>query len=261
MKLLISFLILISVLQYSCKTVYPNLIFKDIESNKLPDKINTLTKEYKIQRGDEISLKVYTRDGMTLIDPIKSSAIIGNEVTQSNTQIMQATFVVNNEGIVEFPIVGRKKVDGYNEEELRQILKKEFDIIYNNPFIYLRVENRRAIVFKGTQGMIVPLNKTPTNIFEVLAKSGGIDRYMKSYDIVLIRGNLKNPDIYKIDLSTLKGIQNSELLVQSNDIIYVQEQRRPLHYAMVDMAPVITVPLAILSSITSSILLFVTINK
>jgi polysaccharide export outer membrane protein len=198
---------------------------------------------------------------MTLIDPIRSNAIGGTDASQSNMQIMNTTFVVNNEGIVELPIVGKKKVDGYNEEELRQILKKEFDNIYNNPFLYLKVENRRAIVFKGTEGMIIPLNRTPTNIFEVLAKSGGIDRHMKSYDIQLIRGNLKNPDVYKVDLSTLQGIQNSELLVQSNDIIYVQERRRPVFYAMSDVAPIVTVPLSIISSITTTILLFITINK
>lgn len=236
-------------------------MFKDIDSNKLPDKINTLTKEYKIQKGDEISLKIYTRNGMSLIDPIKPSNSIGNDISQSNAQIMNATFVVNNEGIVEFPVVGKKKVDGYNEDELRQLLKKEFDLIYNNPFLFLRVENRRAILFKGTQGMIVPLNKTPTNIFEVLAKSGGIDRHLKSYDIQLVRGDLKNPDIYKIDLSTLKGIHNSELLVQSNDIIYIQERRRPLYYAMTDVAPIITLPLTVVSSIATTILLFITINK
>lgn len=261
MRLALLFFILVSFMQYSCRAVYPNLMFKEMEANKLPDKINALTKEYKIQKGDEISLKVYTRDGMTLIDPIRSSAIGGTDASQSNMQIMNTTFVVNNEGIVEFPIVGKKKVDGYNEEELRQILKKEFDNIYNNPFLYLKVENRRAIVFKGTEGMIIPLNRTPTNIFEVLAKSGGIDRHMKSYDIQLIRGNLKNPDIYKVDLSTLQGIQNSELLVQSNDIIYVQERRRPVFYAMSDVAPIITVPLSIISSITTTILLFITINK
>jgi hypothetical protein len=64
-----------------------------------------------------------------------------------------------------------------------------------------------------------------------------------------------------VDLSTLQGIQNSELLVQSNDIIYVQERRRPVFYAMSDVAPIITVPLSIISSITTTILLFITINK
>lgn len=261
MRLILSFFILVAFLQYSCRAVYPNLMFKDIESNKLPDKINSLTKEYKIQKGDEISLKVYTRDGMILIDQIRVKSIGANEQNQNNPQIMNTFFIVNNEGFVDFPIVGKKKVDGYNEEELRQILKKEFDIIYNNPFVHLRVENRRAIVFKGTEGMIIPLNRTPTHIFEVLAKSGGIDRHMKSYDIQLIRGDLKNPDIYKIDLSTLKGIQNSELLVQSNDIIYVKERRRPLYHAMNDIAPIITVPLTIVSSIATTMLIFITINK
>jgi len=261
LRLILSFFILVAFLQYSCRAVYPNLMFKDIESNKLPDKINSLTKEYKIQKGDEISLKVYTRDGMILIDQIRVKSIGANEQNQNNPQIMNTFFIVNNEGFVDFPIVGKKKVDGYNEEELRQILKKEFDIIYNNPFVYLRVENRRAIVFKGTEGMIIPLNRTPTHIFEVLAKSGGIDRHMKSYDIQLIRGDLKNPDIYKIDLSTLKGIQNSELLVQSNDIIYVKERRRPLYHAMNDIAPIITVPLTIVSSIATTMLIFITINK
>ncbi len=45
------------------------------------------------------------------------------------------------------------------------------------------------------------------------------------YKIKIIRGDLKNPQILLIDLSTLEGLRKADLIIQSNDIIYVEEKR------------------------------------
>jgi polysaccharide export outer membrane protein len=110
-------------------------------------------------------------------------------------------------------------------------------------------------------GQVINLNRTPTNIFEVLAKSGGFDRNYKAHNIKIIRGNLRNPEIFNLDLSTMKGISNAELMVQSNDIIYLEERRRPVFFALSEVAPLISLPLAIISSTLSTIFLITVLNK
>ena len=69
-------------------------------------------------------------------------------------------------------------------------------------------------MFKGSSAAVVGLNESPTNLFEVIAKSGGIGNDLKSYKIKVIRGDLKNPQITIVDLSSLEGMRNADLIVQ-----------------------------------------------
>jgi polysaccharide export outer membrane protein len=253
----ILFAVLFIQLSSSCRSVYPNQMFQNFDSTAIETKITSLTKDYLIQPGDELYIKINTRDGIGLIDQTITSGASNGQVMINQTNI----FIVSNEGIVDLPIFGKLKVVGMKEIDLKAKLENMGASLYNNPYVLLRVQNRRAFLFKGTQAAVIPLNTTPTNIFEVLAKSGGLDRHMKSYDIQIIRGNLQNPKIYKVDLSTMQGIKNSELLIQSNDIVYVKERRRPVYYALSDVAPIITVPLSIVATTISTIFLIITVSK
>ena len=40
--------------------------------------------------------------------------------------------------------------------------------------------------------------------------------------IKIIRGDLKNPTIYLVDLSTLEGMKDANLFMQAGDIIYFE---------------------------------------
>jgi polysaccharide export outer membrane protein len=126
-----------------------------------------------------------------------------------------------------------------------------------NPFVVLRVTNRRVFVFKGQIGMVIPLNETPTNILEVLAKSGGLDRTVKAYKIKVIRGDLKDPIVKIIDLSTLEGLRNSDLIVQTGDIIYVEQRKKIATDVLAEVAPI----LSGISVILTTTILIKTIGK
>jgi polysaccharide export outer membrane protein len=59
------------------------------------------------------------------------------------------------------------------------------------------------------------------NLLEVLASAGGIPATGKAQRIKVIRGDLKNPQIFLIDLSRIENLKKSDLIVQGDDIIYV----------------------------------------
>jgi polysaccharide export outer membrane protein len=74
-------------------------------------------------------------------------------------------------------------------------------------------------------------------LIEVLAKSGGLDRSLKAYKIKIIRGDLKNPEVHLIDLSTLEGLRTAELTMQPNDIVYVEDRKRVVRDALAEALP------------------------
>ncbi|MCS6934572.1 MAG: polysaccharide biosynthesis/export family protein [Chitinophagales bacterium] len=176
--------------------------------------------EYVIEPGDEMTIKVYTRDGFSIID-----YSITAEGNVSVSGVSQETFIVDPEGFLTVPIIGDLYVKGYTERQLEKILADKLSGIYINPFVSVRVTNRRVYVFRGGEGSVVNINQTPTTLIEVIARSRGVSNDFKSYNIKLIRGDLKNPQIFLIDLSTIEGMRKSNLIVQSNDIIYIEPRR------------------------------------
>jgi len=233
-------------------------MFQNIQPDQINMKIDKLNNDYLIQTGDELTIKLYTRQGAQLIEAIKTSVTNQQE---SGQQGVQTTYIVSNEGKITLPIIGELTVKGFTESKLKDLLERKFEKDYIQPFVVLKVENRRVFLFKGSNGAVINLNRTPTSIFEVIAKSGGLDRHMSSADILIIRGDLKQPSIFKVNLQTFEGIQNSEIILQSKDIVYIPEKQRKLFNTMQDIGPVITTPLAVLSGILSSIVLLVTVTK
>jgi polysaccharide biosynthesis/export protein len=232
-------------------------MFQGADSSSISHSIHKLNDDYLIRAGDEISIKLYSRKGANLVEAIRT----GVTNIQESTNSTSSPFIVSNTGMIIIPIIGLLKVEGMTESQLKSTLESKFQQDYIEPYVYLKVENRRVFLFKGNQGAIVTLNRTPTSIFEVIAKSGGIDRFMSSADIMIIRGDIKKPQIFKVDLQTFAGIQNSETTLQANDIVYIPEKKRKLFYAMQDLSSVIAVPLTIVSSVLTTVVLLVTVSK
>ena len=206
----------------SCRVLYPDLMFqqKQYQYFELAQK---QIDQYVIQPNDEISLRVFSRDGFRLVDMVGSAT--GNLINQSNSTAVISLYLVDNEGFVKLPVIGELFVKGYTEKELNRILADKFSGLFIDPFVIAKVENRRALIFKGSLASVVSLNSGPTNLIEVIAKSGGMSPNSKAFKVKVIRGDLKNPQVILIDLSTMEGIRRADLIVQSNDIIYIEEKR------------------------------------
>ena len=58
-------------------------------------------------------------------------------------------------------------------------------------------------------------------LFEVLASSGGIPQSNSSKRIKIIRKTDNGIKIFNADLSTIDGIQQGNMIMQSHDIVYI----------------------------------------
>ncbi len=97
------------------------------------------------------------------------------------------------------------------------------------------------------------LNNENTNLFDFIASSGGMPGNSNASKIKIIRGDLKDPKVYLVDLSTIEGMKAAELTLQAGDIIYIQPF---INYGSIFTSDV----LSVLSVFTTALLVYSVFN-
>ena len=243
-KLVFLSFIVVAMMLTSCKVMFPNRMFKQGEYEYFSVGQSTLD-QYSIEKGDLLTLKIYSREGFDLIDVLPNETGGGSNASSggsgaNSSSLNIISYLVEQDGYIEFPLFGRTFVLGMTENQLEDLIEAKCRSIFNEPYAILKVINRRAFVFKGSEAAVISLNQGPTSLIEVIAKSGGIGIDLKAYKIKILRGDLKNPEIIDVDLSTIQGLQNANLIVQTNDVIYIEQRLRYVGSAIREAAPIVS---------------------
>ncbi|MCQ2375006.1 MAG: polysaccharide biosynthesis/export family protein [Salinivirgaceae bacterium] len=231
----------------SCSILNPSVMMKTDPLFKF-DAIEDSLHEYVINPFDELSVSVYTNKGLQLIN------FEGNAGGQMQTNMLK--YQVESDGNVKLPVVGRVQLSGLTVKEAEILLEGKYIQYYQDPFVKLTVTNRRVMVFRAgsTSGTVLPMSNDKFTLIEALAQAGGIDDMSKAYHIKVVRGDLKQPKVYLYNLATMEDMQKANLVLQSNDIIYVEKRGRYVHRTMTEIAPYLTL-------FNTAILLYVTLSN
>jgi polysaccharide export outer membrane protein len=136
----------------------------------------------------------------------------------------QLSYLVRQDGVLELPEVGNIRLEGLTIEEAEDLLEEAYSSYYNRPYVVVRVTNKRVLMFPGESGsaMVITLENMNTSLLEVMALAGGIGSRANASKVKLIRRTEDGNKVYQMDLSTVEGLSDAQLVVQANDIIYVE---------------------------------------
>ncbi|HEX8329102.1 MAG TPA: polysaccharide biosynthesis/export family protein [Hymenobacter sp.] len=248
---------------------------RQIDSTKLRVAVNRTERNYVIQANDILEVRVNTNRGERILDPngeLQFGQPTGSTPARSTTRPASrnigqgagaatagSEFLVQADGTVTLPQVGRIKLSGLSLLQADSVLAGRFSEYYIQPFVTTRVNNNRVIVLGVSGGQVIPLANDNMNLLEVLALAGGIDGAAgggggpnrnggRADNIRIIRGDLKNPRVQQVDLSTLNGMRRANLQVEPNDVIYIEPIRRPLIDALNEASPLVSVASLLLTT-------------
>lgn len=176
-----------------------------------------LVQKYRIAVDDAIMLRMYANDGYNFV------ALEGGANNQQNNLNRGANvYKVRSDSTVKMPIIGRVKVVGMTLDEVETHFEGLLQSQFQDPFVTAEISNRRIFVFSGlSSAAVYVLQNENTTLFEVLANSGGMPAQSNASKIKIIRGDLKDPKIYLVDLSTIDGMKAAELTMQAGDVVYI----------------------------------------
>ncbi len=213
-------------------------IDEDEDLSYLSSELTVIEKNYIIRPNDLLELKVYTNKGERIIDPNRELQIQQGQV---RTEEGQQSFLVLDDGSVKFPMVGQVNLSGMKLIDAERYLEKKYNEYYKESYVRLRYLNKRVIVLGAPGGQVIPLESENISILEVLALAGGIDESGKAHNLRLIRGDLHQPQVFLIDLSTVRGTRTSMMDALPGDIIYIEPTRKVATEAAKDFMTIFSI--------------------
>lgn len=180
-------------------------LVKSIDNNETLD----TPFRYKIRIHDRISVLFYEHADL-------GTRKIG-DLQADNVGIL-----VDSYGSARFPLIGAIQVAGLYQDELNELLEQRYAEFIVNPQINVDVLNKRIVVVGEIQkpGVVRITNET-MNLFEALASAGGPTAIGKREGVIIIRGDLRDPQMSIIDLTDMSNIMAHNLTLQPSDIVYV----------------------------------------
>lgn len=221
--------VLIPILLSSC-TAYKKIPYVTDAETISTDQFEKVAKNYeaKIMPKDILSITVNTPTREAAVDfnlplvPTGSNNILQNQITaggNNSTGTLQ-NYVIDNNGFINFPIVGKVEIGGLTKNEAENKIKS---LIYprylkEEPIVNIRFLNYRVAVLGevAKPGIYTSENEQMT-LFDALASAGDLTIYGNRKDVLLVRENANGErNVRRIDL------QDKNILLD-NDIYYLQQ--------------------------------------
>ena len=138
-------------------------------------------------------------------------------------------YLVDVNGDIQFPTLGKLHVKGLTRIELQELIRKKLveGNYMNNPMVDVRFVNFRVFVL-GTAdgGKVLNINNERCTFLEALAMAGGLNQYTKRDKIAVMREEDGKMVTHFLDPRSTDVFYDEFFLLQQNDIIITQSFRR-----------------------------------
>ena len=225
MKNLIYYLILLLTM-FSCKPK-ENMVYMEKEKNIAESKINqAVFYGAHIQSGDVLDIKVTAFDENAVrpfnLYSMNNSSSPG-QLSGQTAQLAPQGYLVDNEGFIYFPVLGKLYIKGMTLAQLRADLEKRLLTYLAEPLVSIKQLNFNITVLgevKKPGQYTNPSDKI--TVLQALGLAGDMTDYGNRTNVKLIREIDGVSKTFTIDF-TNKNITNSPYYyMQQNDVLYIE---------------------------------------
>ncbi|MDR3246371.1 MAG: polysaccharide biosynthesis/export family protein [Prevotellaceae bacterium] len=221
-------LLLLCLLLFSCNTS-KKIVYLQDSVDGVPEKTEP-NLGIVIQPKDMLSIVVSSKTPELAAQfnlPLASYQA-GSEITSSGSNSRLLGYVVDNEGNIDFPTLGKLKVAGFTRWQLSGMIKQKLidDGQLKDPIITIEFMNFRVSVI-GEVGSPGTYNVTGDRVtlFEALSLAGDLTIHGKRDNVSVIREKNNERTAYKVDLRTKNLFNSPVYYLQQNDIVYVEPNK------------------------------------
>lgn len=144
--------------------------------------------------------------------------------TQIATQPVLQPYLVDNEGRINFPVLGTLKVGGLTKSEAEQVIVRNLKpYMKETPIVTVRMANYKiSVLGEVARPGTFTITNEKVNLLEALAMAGDMTVYGVRDNVKLIRETATGKqEIITLDLNKTETILSPYYWLQQNDVVYV----------------------------------------
>lgn len=221
MKTKLIFAAILAALFTSCKTPKDITYLQDVNPN-VP--IKTQSDGYiRFMPGDKLSIFVHSRDEK-LMELFNISGRNGGSNIGGNSGSNYAPYTVDDNGEIDFPVLGAVKIEGLTRDEVQKKIKDELvsQSLCKDPIVTVAFYNMSFSVLGSAGSGVKQINKDRITLLEALAM-GDLDLNGLRKNVLVMRQEGDQQVPYRVDLTSAESVYNSPVYyIRQHDIVYVE---------------------------------------
>lgn len=191
--------------------------------------------EIKFKPKDKISILVSTKDpDLRSLFSLYSTLVTYESSTNSSSyssggQGKASEYTVNDDGTIDFPVLGYVHVEGMSRQELQRYLKNELQsrALVKDAIVTVEFSDLYVTVIGSIGTGRVQIDRDEFTIIDAIAMSGDLNINGKRENIKVIRENHGLKTCYEVNLCSADDLYNSPVYyLQQNDVIYVEPNNK-----------------------------------
>lgn len=234
-RLLAAMAVLLSL--WSCKTA-KNPVPSELDYMKNIEQVavetSAKTAYNTIQPGDQLMIVVSAKD-LDVVKPfnqnwssgemIQNSQPGGNQ-TATVAPVTGPTYIVDSEGNIDFPVVGRLNTTGKTLEQFRDEVRGRVSRYIISPTVNMRLTNYKVTVLGEVNrpGQYV-ISDGQTTLLNALGLAGDLTLFGKRSDVLVVRNENGQITKQRIDLTDASFITSPYYNLKQGDVVYVSPNR------------------------------------
>ena len=172
--------------------------------------------EYKIQPYDRVMIYLYKYPDLSAIDLTNT----GN-ANYANIDIRGT--MINGNGKLSLPLIGRVKLAGLTQTQASKMLEKKYSEFVKDPSVVVQVVNKKVYILGEVKSSkTITMDRDIIPIYEAIAQAGGFTNDAQRDNIIILSHNDKGKStLRRVDISTFKRAALSNIILKPGDVVYV----------------------------------------
>ncbi len=226
----ILYIFLISILIFSCKAPTDVVYFQDSNNLEKITSKNSFTPVFKVDDIVSIFVMASDMDGarpfnLTQGSSLNISSTVG-AYSGRNSDVDEPTYLIDEQGNIEFPVLGKLKIAGLNRIEVKDMIKEKLKVYIKDPIVNIRLKNFKITVLGEvkTPGSFTIPNERVT-IVEALGLAGDMTIKGKRQNVMVIRETDGVNTYHRIDLTSKSIFDSPVYYLAQNDVLYIEPNK------------------------------------
>lgn len=215
----------------ACSTPARITYFQDLRPGESEQQVVAAT-EIKVRPGDKLSIIVNSRDpqltqlfNLPYVGQLIGQGSVTSNATSSNSQGVSG-YTVDEEGMIDFPVLGKIEIAGKNREEIAAFIKEELlaknlvkDPVVTVEYMNLCISVLGEVASPGRYS----IDRDKVTLLDAISMAGDLTIYGKREKVLVLREENGVQRVYGVNLCSAEHLYTSPVYyLRQNDVVYVE---------------------------------------